>query len=77
MNYLIQNEQIEQKKCYWFAQIKDDILFILKNEVISLNSGSLIKEDYRNSIYYRYPGMSKRIAQKTLKNRATRTNVLI
>ena len=66
-------------KCYWFAQIGDDLLFIFSNgNILSWDKKQyLLKEKFRAEIYYRFKGTSNRISQRTLKRKAEKCNVII
>ena len=64
---------------YWFAQINGDYLFISKQHgIISLNhQKALVRIKYRGLFYYKYSGTSKRISEKSIKNKTERCNVII
>ena len=64
---------------YWFCTINDDLLFISKQHgIISWNhSKPLVKVKYRGMNYYKYTGTSKRISEKSIKNKIERCNVII
>ena len=65
-------------KVFWYVYKNNRILFICSNgDVFDSEQGCLIKETYREKIYYRTPKTNIRISQKTIKKNAERCNVLI
>jgi len=63
----------------WGAYTSDDLLFISKEHgIISANhKKTLVRVKYRGLYYYKYPGTSKRISEKSIKNKTERCNVII
>ena len=73
-----QTEQMNKKKCYHYAFINNDFLFIFKDRIESFYKDcELIKEDYRGKEYYRYPKTSKRISAKSLNKKSSECNILL
>ena len=72
------NNKSVPKICKWFVKLKDDILLISTDKsVISIyEKKELIRENYHNSIFYRYPGTSSRISETTIRKKYQNCNVI-
>jgi len=75
------NKTKKRQKCFWFAQIKDNLLFILPSGKVLIEQNEILmetrKEIFRDKTYYRIPKTCKRIAQSSIKRNAIRANILL